>query len=393
MKKIRVAMVVIDANEVAGDFLARIHAESPSVHPVIWSLAKALALRNQIELEVIYGSSKVSTPTQHLRDGVSCVAIPPLFRRGSIMGMGMFGRGLGILHYLKRKPFDLVHGQGTEREAGWVASCSHRPSLITLHGNFLQIQKIFGGPPWGYYPMAARLERWALNRIGGIVCISRYVREITSSFHKEQFVIPNAVRHEFLSTQRGEATGKPPRVVYMGTFDRRKRPDAILKICELAWGRGAQFTLHFYGGSGFGQTFQSQLVSSCEAHVQNGRVFFEGFAQEPWKVWAGATVGISASIEESFGMNVLEAMATGTPVMAPAVGGILDIVEDGVSGFLYPPENLTFASDVLLRLLRCPSEWDAISRAAQKRATAFSSDRIAERTEEMYRKFLKRNHP
>ena len=94
-------MIVIDANEVAGDFLARIHAESPSVHPVIWSLAKALALRNQIELEVIYGSSKVSTPTQHLRDGVSCVAIPPLFRRGSIMGMGMFGRGLGILHYLK----------------------------------------------------------------------------------------------------------------------------------------------------------------------------------------------------------------------------------------------------------------------------------------------------
>ena len=92
-------------------------------------------------------------------------------------------------------------------------------------------------------------------------------------------------------------------------------------------------------------------------------------------------------------MNVLEAMATGTPVIAPAVGGILDIVEDGVSGFLYPPENLTFASDVLLRLLRCPSEWDAISRAAQKRATAFSSDRIAERTEEMYRKFLKRNHP
>jgi glycosyltransferase involved in cell wall biosynthesis len=87
-------------------------------------------------------------------------------------------------------------------------------------------------------------------------------------------------------------------------------------------------------------------------------------------------------------MNVLEAMATGTPVIAPAVGGIVDIVEDGVSGFLYPPENLTFASDVLLRLIRCPSDWDAISWAAQKRAAAFSSDRIAERTEEMYLKFL-----
>jgi glycosyltransferase involved in cell wall biosynthesis len=392
MKKIRVAMIVIDANEVAGDFLARIHADSPSVHPVIWTLAKELAQREQVHLEVLYGSTKVSSVTPHLRDGVSCVAIPAILRRGSIMGMGMLGRGLGILRYLKSQPFDLVHGQGTEREAGWVAAFSGRPSLVTLHGNFLQIHKIFGGPPWGYYPMAARLERLTLRRITGIVCISRYVREITSSFHKEQFLIPNAVGHEFLTAPREENPGKPPRVVYMGTFDRRKRPDAILRICEIAWSRGTRFTLHFYGGSGFGRTFQAQFESSCEAHVRHGRVFFEGFSQEPWKVWAGARAGISASIEESFGMNVLESIAVGTPVVAPAVGGIPDIIEDGTCGFLYPPEDLDGAAGFLQRLLESPVLWASYSEAARRRAWFFSPPKIASQTEQMYRKVLGLSH-
>ena len=393
MKKIRVAMIVIDANEVAGDFLARIHADSPSVHPVIWTLAKELAQRQQVQLEVLYGSTKVTSFTPHLRDGVSCVAIPAFLRRGSIMGMGMLGRGLGILRYLKKHSFDLVHGQGTEREAGWVATCSRRPSLITLHGNFLQIRKIFGGPPWGYYPMAARLERLTLRRTTAIVCISRYVRKITSSFHKAQFLIPNAIGHEFLTTPRLENPGLPPRVIYMGTFDRRKRPDSILKICEMAWNRGANFTLHFYGGSGFGRTFQTQFESSCETHVRHGRVFFEGFSQEPWKVWAGARVGISASIEESFGMNVLESMATGTPVVAPAVGGIPDIIEDGKCGFLYPPEDLLCAAGFLQRLLESPTLWASHSEAGRLRARSFSPDEIASQTEQMYKKVLGLSSP
>lgn len=385
MKKLRVAMIVIDANEVAGDFLARIHADSPSVHPVIWTLAKELSRRQQVELEVLYGSTKVSSVTPHLRDGVSCVAIPAILRRGSIMGVGMLGRGLGMLRYLNNHPFDLVHGQGTEREAGWVAAFSRPPSLITLHGNFLQIRKVFGGPPWGYYPMAARLERLALKRITGIVCISRYVQGITSSFRKQQFLIPNAVDEKFLTARRAEMAAKPPRVVYMGTFDRRKRPDAVLRICEMAWSQGANFTLHFYGGSGFGQTYQSQFKSSCESHIRQGRVFFEGFTQEPWKVWAGARVGISASIEESFGMNVLESMAAGTPVVAPDVGGIPDIIENGACGFLYPPEDLSCAAAFLQRLLESPPLWKTHSEAARRRARFFSPTEIASRTEQMYK--------
>lgn len=392
VKTLRVAMIVIDANEVAGDFLSRIQSESPSVHPVIWTLVKELADRHQVQLDVLYGSSRVSQVTPHMREGVSCVAIPPLFRRKSFMGAPMLARFLGFRKHLRQNHYDLVHGQGTEREAGFVAAFSNRPSLVTLHGNFSEISKIFGGPPWGYYSLASFLEKIVLRRIGGIICISKYVKDITAMYAKPQYLIHNPVREEFLAGSSRREGVSPPRVVYMGTFDDRKRPDMVLRICELAWQAGAKFVLGFYGGSGFGQEYQRKFQSACEPHILAGRVFFGGFAQEPWRIWSEAWVGLSASREESFGMNILEALAAGTPVIAPRIGGALDIVGDRGCGYLYDPSNLPAAAAALVQLLKDRVQWSFFSDAARKRAGEFGPGKIAEQTERAYFDAMNRSH-
>lgn len=391
--RFRVVMVVIDAREVAGDFMKRRREKSPVVHPVIWSLAKMLSVRGKIALEVVYASSRVKGLVRHTEDGVSCVAVPPFFRGGKVMGMAMLGRTIGLLKYIRQNPADLIHGQGTEREAGLVAAYSGLPSLLTLHGNFSEISKIFRGPPWGYYSVAAFLEKVALKRVWGIICISEYVRKITFFYKKPQFLIPNAVRPEFFYTRSTRAKYVPPRVIYMGTFDSRKRPDVVLRICELAWQAGAVFVLGFYGGSGFGKEYQSRFQAFCRPHVTAGRVFFGGFTQEPWKVWSTAAIGISASQEESFGMNILEALGTGTPVIAPRVGGAIDIVRDGKCGYLYDPKNLEAAAQALVQLLEDPAKWRSFSAAARQRAREFNPDKIAELTEKAYFSIIHRNSP
>ena len=390
-KKTRVAMVVIDTHEVAGEFIGQLKERRPVVHPVIWSLARALSARGTVALKVIYADSRARRPTRHRVEGVSCVAVPPFFLGGKVMGTAMLGRALGLLRYLRKNPVDLVHGQGTEREAGLVAAFSGLPSLVTLHGNFSEISKIFGGPLWGYYSIASFLEKVALKKVGGIICISDYVRKITAKYKKPQFLIPNALRTEFLQEPAARANIHPPRVIYMGTFDPRKRPDIVLRICELAWQAGAVFVLGFYGGSGFGKDYQEKFKAYCQPHVKAGRVFFGGFTQEPWKVWATATIGISASQEESFGMNILEALGAGTPVIAPRVGGAIDIVRHGKCGFLYDPEKLRTPAQALRQLLRNKTLWKAFSRSARQRAAEFRPGEIAGMTEKVYHGFLNRN--
>jgi glycosyltransferase involved in cell wall biosynthesis len=382
-------MVVIDAREVAGDFMAGRRGQSPVVHPVIWSLAEALAKHKGVDLEVLYACSAHHEPVRHVKDGVLCVGVPPVFSGGKLMGTAMLGRALGLLRYLRQNPVDLVHGQGTEREAGLVAAFSGLPSLLTLHGNFSEISKIFRGPLWGYYSIASFLEKVALKKVGGIICISDYVRKITAKYKKPQFLIPNALRTEFLQEPAARANIHPPRVIYMGTFDPRKRPDIVLRICESAWQAGAVFVLGFYGGSGFGKDYQEKFKAYCQPHVEAGRVFFGGFTQEPWKIWATATIGISASQEESFGMNILEALGAGTPVIAPRVGGAIDIVRHGKCGFLYDPKNLRIPAQALLQLLQNKAKWRSFSRAARQRAGEFDPLKIAKMTERAYFKLIR----
>jgi glycosyltransferase involved in cell wall biosynthesis len=65
--------------------------------------------------------------------------------------------------------------------------------------------------------------------------------------------------------------------------------------------------------------------------------------------------GRSVRVSELLGLVVLEAMASGTPVIASRIGGLPEIVDDGVTGFLVPPGNVGALHDRLEQLLRDPA--------------------------------------
>jgi glycosyltransferase involved in cell wall biosynthesis len=93
--------------------------------------------------------------------------------------------------------------------------------------------------------------------------------------------------------------------------------------------------------------------------------------------------------EESFGMPLVEAMASATPVVATRGGAFPEIVEHGRTGLLVERSDAPALAEAILQLLSNPDRRDAMAQAAVKRASImFSWDRIAEDLVEKYERIL-----
>ena len=103
------------------------------------------------------------------------------------------------------------------------------------------------------------------------------------------------------------------------------------------------------------------------------------------QLYSHAAVFCCPSVYEPFGIINLEAMACETPVVASAVGGILEVVVDGETGILVPPAKPAALAAALTRLLNDPEARRRMGQAGRKRVEArFSWASVAERTERVY---------
>lgn len=87
---------------------------------------------------------------------------------------------------------------------------------------------------------------------------------------------------------------------------------------------------------------------------------------------------------ESFGLAALEAMACGSPVVATRVGGIPEVIEDGINGILEPPGSVEAMARRAVDLLRDPVRHRRMAEAALARAQEFSADRVVPMYEALY---------
>jgi glycosyltransferase involved in cell wall biosynthesis len=118
-------------------------------------------------------------------------------------------------------------------------------------------------------------------------------------------------------------------------------------------------------------------------------VVFRGFIQQPRPLIAAADVYVQPSRAEPFGLGVLEAMALGVPVIASRAGGLVDIVEDEVSGLLVPPGDPAALSAAIQRLLGDRELARRLGEAGRQRALRqFSLDRMLDRLIATYSEVL-----
>ena len=291
----------------------------------------------------------VADAVERLRDrGVEVEVVSPAsFRHFGI------AYGSGVVGNLKREPWraallpgmlasfrraarraareaDLVHAHWLP--AGAVALTCGKPFVVQLWGTDVELAR-----------KARPLARAVLRRARLVVCASNALaaaaRELGA---REVRVIPSGV--DVPPFVREEAD--PPEVLFAGRLSAEK---GILELVEAANGMNL-----VVAGDG-----------PLRDHVPGARGFVPHHALGP--LYERAAVVACPSHREGFGVVCAEAMAYGRPVVASAVGGLLDLVVDGETGVLVPPRDVGALRAALERLLRDRPLRHRLGEAARER--------------------------
>jgi glycosyltransferase involved in cell wall biosynthesis len=219
-------------------------------------------------------------------------------------------------------------------------------------------------------PLIGRLVRAMSRRADAVSALSRTIAadldpagRLGSRLH---VVVPG------VDLARFRPAGPPaagPRAVLIGAVQDWKRPDLALEIAARAARALPGLRLELVGGTLDAEA--EQLVERLRRRAAEpdlaGRVSFSGYRSDATAALDGATCLLHCADREPLGMVLIEALACGRPVVAPADGGPLEVVDDAI-GRLYTPGDAQAGADALVAVAGNPEVARRMGAAARELA-------------------------
>ncbi len=254
---------------------------------------------------------------------------------------------------LRRFRPDVVLAQGGHETAlallGRALARASARVVADVHGDPAAATRLYGSPlRKALSPLGDALARAGLRRADGVRTISEY----TSGVVRRAGAEPTATFAAFMDLEPFLVAApaplpQPPVALFVGVLERYKAVDVLAEAWRLAAPRVPDATLHLVGRGTLGNVPQ-QLVADLPGRTR----WTESLpTEEVAKALDEATVLVLPSRSEGLGRVVVEAFCRGRGVVATRVGGIPDIVEDGTTGLLVPPEDAPALADALVRVL------------------------------------------
>ena len=155
---------------------------------------------------------------------------------------------------------------------------------------------------------------------------------------------------------------------------REKGVDVLFTAFDRVWRASEQPPVLAYIGTG---PQYDELVALRASLRCAGQIYMLGYLPGAADLLRNATVcAVPSAWQEAFGLSVLEMMVRGRPVVATRVGGIPEVIEDGVSGLLVPPNDVNALAEALTTVLASPELQRSFGRAGQHRASQmFTAER------------------
>jgi glycogen synthase len=312
---------------------------------------------------------------------------------------------------------DLVHCHTWYTHLGGIMAKLNYgiPLVITVHS--LEPLR-----PWkreqlgGGYDFSLWVEKTALEMADAVIAVSEETkRDVLSLFdvrEEKVSVIHNGIDLNEYRSRRDPETlrslGVNPGIPYVLFVGRITRQKGIIHLVRAIRSMDPGFQVVLCAGAPdtpeIAAEMKEAVAGACSG--REGIVWIDKMVtrEEAIILYSGASVFVCPSIYEPFGIINLEAMACGTPVVASAVGGIKEVVVDGVTGILVPLKQMaespfeatdpeTFSADLasgINRIMADPELAKRMGDAGRRRAEElFGWDAIARKTEGLYRRLLK----
>ena len=295
-----------------------------------------------------------------------------------------------LFRLLRQRRPEIVHLHTAK--AGFVGRLAARAAglkgvVYTTHGHIFH----------GYFN---RLKTAIFIRMEQLAAACGGLITTLSEMEKQDFVcrriapaaqiipVPNGLDlAPFSAAQRGNVRreigldDETPVVAWVGRFEPVKGPEIFLQVCRQLHRQYGSRLKALMAGDG---ALNEKIHQERELLGLNDFLLLPGFRQDIVFLFTDLDLLVVTSINEGFGMVILEAMAAGKPVVAHDVGGIAELVVDGETGFLVPAGDVDAICSRLDQLLNDRELYEAMSQAARRQATAYSLSAMADRFEAIY---------
>ncbi len=259
------------------------------------------------------------------------------------------------------------------------------PFVTTLHGTDVTLV----GMDRAYLP----ITRFSIEVSDGVTAISNYLREVTvREFQTTRNidVIPNFVNCDVFQpaagkTRRAEFAKEDEKVVvHLSNFRPVKRLCDVVEIFSLIRKEIPAKLLLI--GDGPDRASAEWLVR--EKGLASDAIFM-GKQNQVQDLLNVADVLLLPSDLESFGLAALEGMACGVPAICSRVGGVPEVIQDGVEGYLVPVRDVKTMAARALEILTSPERQKQMGSAARRRALShFCASKIIPMYENLYEQVL-----
>jgi N-acetyl-alpha-D-glucosaminyl L-malate synthase BshA len=258
--------------------------------------------------------------------------------------------------------------------------------VTTLHGTDITLV--------GSDPSYSEIVAFSIERSNGVTAVSQSLRDSTRRelcVTRDIEVIPNFLdcriyRRRSVSGLRQRFAPDPATriAIHISNFRPVKRIDAVMEIFARICREVPAKLLLVGDGPELGAAYRLGRELNIAEHVEA-----LGAQEDVIPLLSVSDVFLLPSAQESFGLAALEAMACEVPVVASRVGGLPEVIEHGVTGFLHEPSDLDGMAASALDVLTNPTLQHSVSEAACTRVRErFCVDLVVPMYEEYYQRVI-----
>jgi len=353
-----------------------------------------------IELHVVSFSSKCNSVIVRQVGEITCHFVP-----ASKKGFGLLFSGPARMFRYVRKlkkllKSDLIHGQGTVT-CLVLSIFQSKKNIQTIHGIYRNELSVIPKDALRIidrfrFFFKLKLENFYLKRIRNVISITSQIQDVLRVEGRSDiqfFRINNAIDGAFFEVgrRRQGALNRDEQMVkmlFVAAITPRKGLHHLVNAFRRLTEAHAHVSLTVVGIWDWAPEYVADLRANCADLIERGRVDFTGGVSRERLIaeFEAADILVLPSLAESAPMVISQAMCAGLTIVASAVGGIPEMIEDGVTGRLVPAGD----EDGLFTVLNALTE-DASSRkrmAEAARAVGFEryhASSIARATAAAYR--------